>query len=180
MFRIRNCISTLKRHLFTSKMNKAPIRSGITLAFGKYLLVTNTVSSGALMLIGDIIQQEIEYRQKKLLERYDYGRLSRMFLVGLGLGPLHHYFYVWLAKVMPDRTMSTIMKKLLIDQFIMSPLCIAAFFYSIGALEMKPMKKCTEELKEKCIEVYVVCALFLCKAKLKQIWTGVYGPHHSL
>ncbi|KAJ8976584.1 hypothetical protein NQ317_010749 [Molorchus minor] len=80
------------------------------------------------MLIGDIIQQEIEYRQKKLLERYDYGRLSRMFLVGLGLGPLHHYFYVWLAKVMPDRTISTIMKKLLIDQFIMSPLCIAAFF----------------------------------------------------
>ncbi|KAJ8929039.1 hypothetical protein NQ314_018308 [Rhamnusium bicolor] len=107
----RNCISTIVRYVSTSKSTKSPIRSGVTLAFGKYLLLTNTVSSGVLMFIGDISQQEIEYRQKKLPERYDYGRLTRMVIVGLGLGPLHHYFYVWLARVMPARNMSTIIKK---------------------------------------------------------------------
>ncbi|KAJ8956667.1 hypothetical protein NQ318_014021 [Aromia moschata] len=111
MFKIRNCLSTVVRYVSTSKPTKSPIRSGITLAFGKYLLVTNTISSGVLMLIGDVCQQEIEYRQKKLPERYDYGRLTRMFIVGLGLGPIHHYFYVWLAKVMPARNASTITKR---------------------------------------------------------------------
>ncbi|KAJ8956668.1 hypothetical protein NQ318_014022 [Aromia moschata] len=38
----------------------------------------------------------------------------------------------------------------------MSPVCIAAFFYSLGALEMKPIKKSTEELKDKWVEVYVM------------------------
>lgn len=80
-----------------------------------------------------------------------------MFIVGLGLGPIHHYFYVWLGKAMPARTFSTVTKKIMIDQFIMSPICIAAFFYSLGVLEFKPIKECTAELKNKFAEVYVVC-----------------------
>lgn len=80
-----------------------------------------------------------------------------MFIVGLGLGPLHHYFYVWLGKVMPARNIATVTKKIMIDQFIISPICIAAFFYSMGVLEFKPIENCTSELKEKFTEVYMVC-----------------------
>lgn len=84
--------------------------------------------------------------------------VARMFTVGLGVGPLHHYFYVWLGKLMPARNIATVTKKIMIDQFIMSPICIAAFFYSMGGLELKPVKECTSELKEKFAEVYVVCS----------------------
>lgn len=35
------------------------------LLFGRYLLVTNTISSGVLMLAGDVAAQEIERRQEK-------------------------------------------------------------------------------------------------------------------
>lgn len=43
--------------------------------FGKYLLLTNTVSSGLLMIAGDVICQEIEYRRGELKERYDCRRI---------------------------------------------------------------------------------------------------------
>ncbi|KAJ8910514.1 hypothetical protein NQ315_002456 [Exocentrus adspersus] len=149
-------LSPIARCVSTTRHTKSPIRSGITLAFGKYLLLTNTISSGVLMLVGDICQQEIEYRQNKLPQRYDFGRMSRMFTVGFALGPFHHYFYIWLAKVLPARNVVTVMKKILIDQFIMGPICIVAFFYSMSALEMKPMVKWNEEVKNKFVEVYVM------------------------
>lgn len=44
--------------------------------FEKHLLLTNTVTCGGLMFLGDLIQQEIEYQDNKLPERYDYDRLS--------------------------------------------------------------------------------------------------------
>lgn len=58
------------------KRNYSSVRSGWDAVFGKYLLTTNIVSSGGLMAIGDIVQQEIEYQRNMLPKRYDYGRLS--------------------------------------------------------------------------------------------------------
>lgn len=45
--------------------------------FGKYLLLTNTVSAGVLMIIGDLVSQEIEYRAKILEKRYDWQRVGK-------------------------------------------------------------------------------------------------------
>lgn len=45
--------------------------------FGKYLLATNTISSGVLMVAGDLIVQEFEYRNGKLLNRYDWNRSGK-------------------------------------------------------------------------------------------------------
>lgn len=81
MFRIKHCLKNIVRYVSHTKPTKSPIRSSVTLAFGKYLLLTNTVSSGVLMIIGDVCQQEIEYRQNKLPQRYDYGRLSMLLRI---------------------------------------------------------------------------------------------------
>ncbi|CAG9863180.1 unnamed protein product [Phyllotreta striolata] len=140
-----------------SKTPPTPGRSPLAVIFSnKYLLTTNIVSSGVLMFIGDIAQQEIEYRQHTLEKRYDYGRLTRMFLVGLVLGPIHHYYYLWIAKKWPARTTKIITWKIGLDQFIMSPICIGAFFYGMSALENKSLRDSTVELKEKFMETYTV------------------------
>lgn len=63
------------RNISTSKLQKQQFVSrGWTLVFGKYLLTTNIISSGFLLFLGDLIQQEIEFRQKKLEKRYDFAR----------------------------------------------------------------------------------------------------------
>lgn len=79
-----------------------------------------------------------------------------MLIVGLALGPLHHYYYLYLAKIMPKRDMKTVFIKIGLDQFLMGPLCIAAFFYSMGALERKSLEKMNAELVDKFLGVYLV------------------------
>lgn len=42
--------------------------------FKKYLIVTNSLTSGGFMAAGDLMQQEIEYHSKILPTRYDWAR----------------------------------------------------------------------------------------------------------
>lgn len=58
---------------------KVKIRSRFMEAvFGKYLLTTNTVSSGLLMVVGDVMAQEIEYRKGTIEKRYDWSRMGKL------------------------------------------------------------------------------------------------------
>lgn len=48
--------------------------------FGKYLLVTNTVSSGGLMMLGDVVAQELEKRRHGTAHTqpgYDWYRIGK-------------------------------------------------------------------------------------------------------
>ncbi|KAH8355768.1 hypothetical protein KR200_000930, partial [Drosophila serrata] len=125
--------------------------------FGKYLLVTNVLGSGLLMVVGDVIAQEYEYRRGlRKLDRYDTDRMYRMFVAGALQGPLHHFVYNWMDRIMPARTMKNIVKKILIDQLFMSPACILIFFYSICYLEGQTLEDSNEELISKFPYVYML------------------------
>lgn len=80
-----------------------------------------------------------------------------MFIVGTVMGPLHHYYYIYLDKLLPQVNVKTVMKKIMGDQFFASPATIVCFFYGMGALEKKSFEQCTKELKEKFKYVYLVC-----------------------
>ncbi|XP_013112229.1 mpv17-like protein 2 [Stomoxys calcitrans] len=122
--------------------------------FGKYLLITNVVGSGVLMVVGDIAAQEIEYRKGEKPERFDLKRMGRMFIVGALQGPMHHYVYAWMDKIMPVANLKNIVKKILIDQLFMSPACIFIFFYSACYLERKTWKETNDELRQKFLFIY--------------------------
>ncbi|XP_036337159.1 mpv17-like protein 2 [Rhagoletis pomonella] len=132
--------------------------------FGKYLLATNILSSGILMVIGDLIAQEIEYRRHKIEsvdfdikhDRYDTNRIWRMFIVGALQGPLHHYVYKWMDHVMPVANMRNTLQKILIDQVIMSPACILIFFYSACYLEQRSVEETNTELCDKFPIIYLM------------------------
>lgn len=81
-----------------------------------------------------------------------------MFLVGLvALGPIHHYYYLWLARKWPSRTTKIVTWKIMLDQFVVSPICISGFFYGMGSLENKSIHEMNNEIKAKFKEVYMVC-----------------------
>lgn len=53
---------------------KSTFRRGVNFFFKKNLLVTNSITSGAFVAIGDLFQQEYEFQTKVLLGRYDWPR----------------------------------------------------------------------------------------------------------
>ncbi|XP_053689958.1 mpv17-like protein 2 [Sabethes cyaneus] len=123
--------------------------------FGRYLLVTNTVSSGLLMMLGDIVAQEIEQRNDGALHKpYDWKRIGCMTIVGISQGPLHHYLYMWMDRALPGVDMKTVFRKIGLDQFVMSPIFIISYLYSAGLLEGNSMRHCTDELKAKYWTIY--------------------------
>ncbi|CAO1372436.1 unnamed protein product [Diamesa serratosioi] len=127
------------------------------LIFGKYLLVTNTVSAAVLMLVGESVAQKIENSEQLTNEKqlFDCDKMKQMSLVGAGLGPIHHYIYLWMEHFLPGNAFKTIVKKLLTDQLLVSPICISQFFYSASLLEGKSLAESTNVLKSKFLAVYI-------------------------
>lgn len=130
--------------------------------FKKHLLVTNTVTSGILMSIGDGLSQHIERkwaakeRKSDINMKFDWPRNIKMFIVGAGFGPSHHYFYIWLDKVFPIVTFQSTITKVLYDQLVLSPIIIAQFFFTAGWLYGKANAESWQELKSKFITVYKI------------------------
>lgn len=83
-----------------------------------------------------------------------------MFLVGAFGGPIQHYFYRWMDKIIVTVNLVNVSKKILLDQLIMSPLCIAAFFIPAGILGGQSLDNCATELKAKFTGVYMVSIIF--------------------
>lgn len=145
---------------------KTKLGKAVDLVFGKYLLTTNIVSSGVLMGVGDLMCQEIEIQRYRIKKRYDWVRIGNMFIVGCLCGPLNHYFYKWMDKIIPKADFTSATKKIILDQLLMSPACIVLFFYSAGLLEKQTVEECTDEMKEKFVTVYTVSSKVI-KPKLK-------------
>lgn len=130
------------------------IRNLNSILFKKYLLTTNTVSSGILLAMGDGISQYIEHKLEQPTEdkpgmQFNWDRNLKMFVVGAAGGPLHHYFYAWLDVKYPGATLRTTTIKILYDQFVMAPLCIVIFFYTAGWMYGQSNSNCWNELKSK-------------------------------
>ena len=123
--------------------------------FTKHLLVTNTLTCGALLTGGDWIQQRIE-KVMGTQTSHDYKRSGRMFAVGLSQGPPHHYWYLWLDKVLPKRNLRTVLFKIAADQVIAAPFFAITFFFGMGVLEDKRMTECWREFVRKFPTVYLV------------------------
>ncbi|KAG5667879.1 hypothetical protein PVAND_015845 [Polypedilum vanderplanki] len=123
--------------------------------FGKYLLLTNTVSSGLLMYFGEYCAQKIENHKNKTEKEIDKEKMKQLAVVGLSQGPLHHYTYLWMERLLPGNAASTVGKKILSDQFIVSPVFIVHYFYTAYFLEGKKISQTNELLKEKFFKIYI-------------------------
>lgn len=123
---------------------------------GKYLIYTNTITCGGLMGLGDVIQQEIELHKKIHRDGvFNWTRTAHMTIIGLAIGPIQHWIYKYMDIFLPQRTHSSIIKKIMFDQFVVSPGCIYIFIYGIGLLETGGLDAGHKEIKEKFFTIYL-------------------------
>ena len=102
---------------------RSAIRRISSALFSNYLLLTNTVVSGALDSVGDILEQRLER-----VWPHNWGRTARMGTIGLLLGSVDHYWYKLLDERLPGRRVTTVGKKILVDMLVNGPLSITAFY----------------------------------------------------
>jgi len=125
-------------------------------AYSKHLLATNIVASGGLLLFGDVIQQQIElYRGLHLTGSYDWNRSGRMLLMGLFHGAPRHYFYVYLERVIPGKTVGSAAKKVFFDQTVLSVFIDTTFLYGISLMEGRTPTEAWHDLQSKFMHVYI-------------------------
>jgi len=100
--------------------------------FKDHLFASNLAISFGLSGLGDIIQQSVEksrskWNVKRTLE------MSTSF--GLTSGFLCHHWYNYLDRVLPGRGLSVVVKKVVWDQILFSPICITACILVAAAIE---------------------------------------------
>lgn len=101
----------------------------------KYPVTTKAVTSALLTFFGDLFCQLVIDKSPKL----DVKRLSMFTLLGLVLvGPTLHFWYLSLSKLISGSGAYSAGLRLLLDQFLFSPLFIGVFFASLLTLEGRP------------------------------------------
>ena len=130
--------------------------SGLTQAANKvqklfssrYLLLTNTAITVCLSCSGDALQQHYQKIKKQRI-RLDKRRSGNVALTGLLLGPFCHYWYLYLDRWFPGRTFRIIVKKLIVDQIICSPVVIGSYLAITSWFEGRRGEALKRELIEK-------------------------------
>lgn len=120
----------------------------------KYLLYTNTAISVTLSTVGDLVNQKFQIHNKEM-KNYDTKRSRDVAITGVLIGPVCHYWYIFLDKWMPGRTLKILTKKIFVDQVVISPIVIGMFLLITSCLEKKSWEKVKEENIGKGAKLYI-------------------------
>ncbi|XP_048470108.1 mpv17-like protein 2 isoform X2 [Rhincodon typus] len=80
---------------------------------------------------------------------------GRMFATGCLMGPFGHFWYGALDRRFPGRTKRTVLKKVLLDQIIASPIFGLIYFGGMGILDGHRPIECLMEFKRKFWKFYM-------------------------
>ena len=75
-------------------------------------------------------------------------------------GPPHHYWYLYLDKLLPGKSKAVVIKKILADQAIAAPFFAVTFIYGAGLLEGNSPRECWAEFKHKFPTIYLFDWMF--------------------
>ncbi|XP_050303602.1 mpv17-like protein [Anthonomus grandis grandis] len=138
--------------------------SGVRLLFRtlleKHPIIGNAVVYGTLCVAAETSQQLVDKRLlNKSTEALDVQSIGRLGIYGTAVGgPLLAVWYRFLDKKLPGAATKTVIKKLLIDQFIFTPPLLVIFYVTMSVLERK--RDLLEECRNKIGHTFLANCLF--------------------
>lgn len=78
-----------------------------------------------------------------------------MAVSGMSIGIVCHYWYRYLDSKLSGRTSKIVLKKVIIDQFVCSPICIGMFFLTLAILERSNLSELKTQIVNKAHRLYL-------------------------
>jgi len=134
-----------------------------------YPILSNAVIYGGLYTAAEVTQQMLRVRNSRqslaLLNgaeepSLDGAKLQRYAVIGSCLGPLMAKWYQFIDKSYPSKAASVVLKKVTLDQFAFTPICLVIFFVGMSALEGYRGHAMFDELAEKGLKTFFMDCCF--------------------
>lgn len=119
----------------------------------KHLLLTNAAFSTVMGVAGDLVQQHYEILTDKE-DHWKPVRTIHMGAAGLTTGIVSHYWYILIDIIIPGSTVKAVVKKVLYDQILFSPVNLGVYFGTVAIFEGS-IEQLKEELLEKGSKIYI-------------------------
>ncbi|CAD7005037.1 unnamed protein product [Ceratitis capitata] len=162
--------------------------NGVRSLFRRHPFLTNSAIYGSLYVGAEYSQQ---YLMKRVLpeteaekEDIDYATIGRYAVMGTAIyAPTLYPWYKWLDRTFPGIATQTIVKKLVLDQFVLTPYLLTVFYTGMSLMEQAedPFK----ELREKFVPTFARSCFFwlpaqtlnfvLIAPRFRVIYMGVCG-----
>src|SRR6218665_220388 len=110
------------------------LRNGAHKLFSKYLFATNTTIGFSLAAASDLVNQQCE-KLSGFRVQWDPVRTRNQSIQGILFGSTYHFWYIFLDRMLPGYTARVVVRKVFIDQVIMTPIGVVSFLVSLGILE---------------------------------------------
>jgi len=134
-----------------------------------YPILSNAVIYGGLYTAAEVTQQilRVSSSQQCLTrldgqtsQSLDLAKLQRYAVIGSCLGPLMAKWYQFIDKSYPSKATSVVLKKVTLDQFAFTPICLVIFFVGMAALEGYRGQAMFDELAEKGLKTFLMDCCF--------------------
>ncbi|CAH1367455.1 hypothetical protein MTP99_008696 [Tenebrio molitor] len=132
----------------------------IKYAFNSHPIVSNALVYGTLYVGAEFSQQTVT---RKLLAKtpvpYDTPTIGRYAIFGTTVqGPLLTVWYRWLDKKFVGTSAKVVVRKMLLDQFFMTPQILVIFYVAMSIMEKK--QDLFEECQHKFIPTFKTSCMF--------------------
>ncbi|CAH2096966.1 unnamed protein product [Euphydryas editha] len=125
----------------------------------KFPLIRGMISYAVIWPTCSIVQEYIE--NGTTIDNADWPRACRFGIFGtFFMAPVFYSWMKYTGKFFKRKNLRTAVTRAVIEQVTYSPLAMAYFFFGMSVLEMKPLKTCVNEVKEKFWPTYKVGVVF--------------------
>lgn len=125
----------------------------------QFPLIRGMVSYAIIWPTCSVTQEYLEHGTT--VENADWARAARFGFFGtFFMAPVFYGWMKYTSRFFKRKNLMTAITRAAIEQVSYSPLAMAYFFFGMSLLEMKPIKSCVNEVREKFWPTYKIGVIF--------------------